>query len=72
MSVIRKSILAAIVMLVAYHFALPHVSRKFFQINGLQRGNYARALDNIKYAVKHELATATVVAPLSRSNRMVR
>jgi hypothetical protein len=42
-NLIKKSLLIAIVMLVAYHFLLPHLSHKFYQINGSQRGNYLRA-----------------------------
>lgn len=42
-SVILMSLLTAAVILVAYHFALPHIPHKFFAINGQQRGNYFRA-----------------------------
>ena len=37
---IRKSVFAALVMLVAYHFVLPHLSRRFYQVLGQQRGIY--------------------------------
>ena len=40
---IKKSILAALVMLVAYHFLFPHISRKYFQLSGPQRDNFFRA-----------------------------
>src|ERR1700681_2056936 len=40
---IRKSIFAALVMLGAYHFVLPHLSQRFYQILGQQRGIYLRA-----------------------------
>jgi hypothetical protein len=41
--VIKKSILAALVMLVAYHFLFPHIPRKYFQSSGPQRDNFLRA-----------------------------
>jgi len=41
--VIKKSILAALVMLVAYHFLFPHLPRKYFQSSGPQRDNFLRA-----------------------------
>jgi hypothetical protein len=40
---IKKSIATALVMLGMYHLALPHLSHKFYQILGQQRGNYLRA-----------------------------
>lgn len=39
---IRKSLITALILLAAYHLILPHLSRKFYQIGGPQRGNYAR------------------------------
>jgi hypothetical protein len=39
---IRKSLCAALVILGAYHFALPHLSQRFYQILGQQRGIYLR------------------------------
>jgi hypothetical protein len=41
--VIKKSILAALVMLIAYHFLFPHIPRKYFQSSGPQRDNFLRA-----------------------------
>ena len=40
---IKKSILAALVMLVAYHFLFPHIPRTYFQLSGAQRDNFFRA-----------------------------
>ena len=40
---IRKSILTALVLLAVYHFLLPHLPRKFYQILGQQRDNYLQA-----------------------------
>ena len=40
---IKKSILAALVMLIAYHFLFPHLPRKYFQSSGPQRDNFVRA-----------------------------
>ena len=40
---IRKSFFAALVILGAYHFVLPHLSKRFYQILGQQRGVYLRA-----------------------------
>jgi hypothetical protein len=40
---IKKSILAALVMLIAYHFLFPHIPRTYFQLSGPQRDNYFRA-----------------------------
>ena len=37
---IKKSLLTALAILGAYHLALPHLSHKFYQILGQQRGNY--------------------------------
>jgi hypothetical protein len=41
--VIKKSIVTAVGMLVAYHFILPHLSHRFYQILGMRRSNYLRA-----------------------------
>jgi len=41
--VIKKTMVAAAVMLVAYHFAYPHICQRYFQISGPQRDNYFRA-----------------------------
>ncbi|HEY4283445.1 MAG TPA: hypothetical protein VGM62_10310 [Chthoniobacterales bacterium] len=40
---IKKSLLTAALLLVIYHLLFPHLSRKFYQINGQQRENYLRA-----------------------------
>jgi hypothetical protein len=40
---IKKSLLTALVLLIAYHFLFPHLSRKYFQLSGQQRDNYFRA-----------------------------
>jgi hypothetical protein len=40
---IKKSLVTAFVMVVAYHFLLPHISHKFFQFLGQQRSNYVLA-----------------------------
>jgi hypothetical protein len=40
---IKKSILSAVLILVGYHFLLPHLSHKFFEFTGQQRDNYFRA-----------------------------
>lgn len=40
---IRKSLLAALIILGAYHFLFPHLSQRFYQILGQQRGIYLRA-----------------------------
>ena len=40
---IKKSLLTAAVMLAMYHFVLPHLSHRFYQILGQLRGNYLRA-----------------------------
>lgn len=40
---IRKSIIAALVMLGAYHLVLPHLSHRFYQVLGQQRGIYLLA-----------------------------
>jgi hypothetical protein len=40
---IKKSLLTAALLLILYHLALPHLSHKFYQINGQQRENYLRA-----------------------------
>ena len=39
---IKKSLITAFVMLVAYHFLLPHIPHKFFQFLGQQRSNYVK------------------------------
>ncbi len=40
---IKKSLITALVLLLIYHFALPHVSRDYYWIPGQQRANYLRA-----------------------------
>lgn len=55
---IKKSLLAALVMLGAYHLLLPHLSHKLFQLSGQQRANYLRA-QNYIYAPHG--ATAVIV-----------
>ena len=40
MATIRKSLLTAVVILLGYHFLLPHLSHRFYQIIGQQRGNF--------------------------------
>jgi hypothetical protein len=40
---IKKSLITAFVLLLAYHFALPHLSRDYYWIPGQQRANYIRA-----------------------------
>jgi hypothetical protein len=40
---IRKSVITALVLLALYHFALPHLTHRFYQILGQQRSNYLRA-----------------------------
>lgn len=40
---IKKSILAALVILGAYHFLFPHIPRTYFQLSGPQRDNFLRA-----------------------------
>ena len=40
---IKKSLFTAFVLLVAYHFMLPHISHRFFEFLGQQRDNYAKA-----------------------------
>src|SRR3954469_3412648 len=40
---IKKSLITAALLLVVYHVLLPHLPRKFYQINGQQRENYLRA-----------------------------
>jgi hypothetical protein len=41
--VIRKSIVTAVILMLAYHLVLPHLPRRFYQILGQQRSNYLRA-----------------------------
>src|SRR3954466_2144583 len=40
---IKKSLAAALAMLAVYHFLLPHLPHKFYQILGQQRANYLKA-----------------------------
>ena len=40
---IKKSLFTALVMLGAYHLLLPHLSHRFYQVLGQQRGNYLLA-----------------------------
>jgi hypothetical protein len=54
--VIKKSILTALVMLVAYHFILPHVPSEYKQPTGPQRDNYYRAQQYV-----HDAASNTSV-----------
>ena len=42
-SLVKKSLLAAFVMLLAYHFLYPHLSHRFYKLGGQERANYARA-----------------------------
>ena len=42
MKTIKKSLLTAVVILFGYHFLLPHLSHRFYQILGQQRGNFLR------------------------------
>jgi len=39
---IKRSVLTAVVILIGYHLLLPHLSRRFYQILGQQRGNFLR------------------------------
>ena len=40
---IKKSLVTAVLILGIYHFLYPHLSHRFFKVNGQQRGNYLRA-----------------------------
>lgn len=40
---IKRSVITALVVLLGYHFILPHIPRGYFWIPGQQRANYARA-----------------------------
>jgi hypothetical protein len=40
---IKKTILAVVVMLLGYHLVFPHLSQKYFQLSGPQRDNFFRA-----------------------------
>jgi len=53
---IKKSILTALALLIAYHFLFPHLPRRYFQLSGQQRDNYFRAQ---RYA--YELSSGTTL-----------
>ncbi|MEO8616555.1 MAG: hypothetical protein ABI600_15540 [Luteolibacter sp.] len=40
---IKKSLITALILLMGYHFVLPHLSRYYYLIPGQQRANYLRA-----------------------------
>jgi hypothetical protein len=40
---IKKSLLTALAILLAYHFTYPHLSKRFYRVNGQQRQNFDRA-----------------------------
>jgi hypothetical protein len=46
-SLAKKSMLAALVMLLGYHFLYPHLSHRFYKLGGQERANYVRAQEYI-------------------------
>lgn len=46
---IKRSIITTLVLLVIYHFALPHLSRAYYWIPGQQRANYLNAQEYIHH-----------------------
>jgi hypothetical protein len=42
-AMVKRSLITALVLLLVYHFLLPHLSRDYYWIAGQQRANYLRA-----------------------------
>ena len=40
---IKRTLITTLVLVLGYHFILPHLSRNYFWIPGQQRANYLRA-----------------------------
>jgi hypothetical protein len=49
---IKRSIITALVLLLIYHFALPHLSRAYYWIPGQQRANYLNAQEYIHHSAQ--------------------
>jgi len=63
---IKKSLITALVLLLVYHFALPHLSRDYYWIAGQQRANYLRA----QKFVHDTPADANVIVGSSMANTL--
>ncbi|MEO5712187.1 MAG: hypothetical protein ABIT37_01755 [Luteolibacter sp.] len=63
---IKKSLITALVFLLVYHFALPHLSRDYYWIAGQQRANYLRA----QKFVHDTPADANVIVGSSMANTL--
>lgn len=63
---IKKSLITALVLLLIYHFALPHLSRDYYWIAGQQRANYLRA----QKFVHDTPADANVIVGSSMANTL--
>ncbi|MEO7100002.1 MAG: hypothetical protein ABI162_11615 [Luteolibacter sp.] len=63
---IKKSLIAALVLLLVYHFTQPHLPRGYYWIPGQQRANYLRAQ---KY-VHDTPADANVIVGSSMANEL--
>lgn len=63
---IKRTLITALVLVLGYHFILPHLSRNYFWIPGQQRANYLRAQQFVHDAP----ASANVVIGSSMSNEL--
>ncbi len=63
---IKKTLITALVLLIVYHFALPHLSRDYYWIAGQQRANYLRA----QKFVHDTPADANVIVGSSMANTL--
>ena len=63
---IKRTLITALVLVLGYHFILPHLSRNYFWIPGQQRANYLRAQQFVHDAP----ASANVVVGSSMSNEL--
>lgn len=63
---IKRTLITALVLVVGYHFILPHLSRNYFWIPGQQRANYVRA----QQFVHDSSASANVVIGSSMANEL--
>ncbi|MEO5912586.1 MAG: hypothetical protein ABIS50_00020 [Luteolibacter sp.] len=63
---IKRTLITALVLVLGYHFILPHLSRNYFWIPGQQRANYLRA----QQFVHDSPPSANVVVGSSMSNEL--
>lgn len=63
---IKKSLITALVLVLGYHFILPHLSRDYYWIPGQQRANYVRAQQFVHDAP----ADANVLVGSSMANEL--